>query len=144
MKFKLIILASVLFFAMSASAQSFFGPKALPTGGTKLGISASNPLVQNFVKPIIGITASVSSGAQLSGGVGVAFQHDKFDNASNSWVIQYSVSGIGFLGTDGSKITGTGGLVFGIPGTNGLIQAGPGYDFTNKKVVILTGVAINF
>lgn len=143
MKLRLIVLASVLFFSMSASAQ-FFKPKPLPTVEAKLGASLSNPLVKNFVKPIIGVTALVSNGTQLAGGVGVAFQHDKFDAASNSWVISYSVSAVGFLGVGGGRITGTGGLIFGIPGTAGIVQIGPGYDFTYKQIVLLTGVGINF
>lgn len=140
---KLLILASVLLFSMSASAQ-FFKPKALPTAQNKFGATVTNQFVKNFFKPIIGVTALVSNGTQLAGGAGIAFQHDKFDAASNSWVISYSVSALGFLGTGGGKITGTGGLVFGIPGTGGIVQIGPGYDFTNKQIVLLTGVGINF
>jgi hypothetical protein len=47
------------------------------------------------------------------------------------------------MGTNGKQITGTGGLIFGIPGTGGLIQIGPGYDFTQKQLVLLTGVGIS-
>lgn len=134
----------ILLFTVTFCEAQFFKPKPLPSTELKIGLSVANPIVQNFVKPIIGVTASVSNGTQLAGGAGVAFQHDKFDATSNSWIIQYSISALGFLGTNGTKITGTGGFILGIPGTNGLIQTGPGYDFTNKQLVLLTGVAINF
>ncbi|HEV3223874.1 MAG TPA: hypothetical protein VGZ90_13390 [Puia sp.] len=143
----------VLFFllaiagSLSVNAQ-FFKKAALPTESEKathrLGTAAPTALTKNFFKPIVDVTATVSTGASLAGGFGVAFLHDKFDTPSNSWVIQYSVSLLGFIGTNGKQITGTAGLAVGIPGTAGIIQLGPGYDFTQQQFVLLTGVGINF
>lgn len=139
MKLKLFLLSVCVVFASTVSAQ-FFHKSPVPGAALKLGAVA--PTIQNFIKPIIGITASVSNGTSLGGGVGISFQHSKSDPATNSWIIQYSVSGLVFLSTNGSKISGVGGLVLGIPGTGGLIQVGPGYDFGQKQVVLLTGVGI--
>lgn len=141
MKLKLLFLASAVFFSTVCTAQFFQKTPVPGAAEVKLGAAAA-PTVQNFIKPLIGVSASVSNGTQLAGGVGISFQHSKSDPTTNSWVIQYSISALGFLGTNGSKITGTGGLVFGVPGTGGLIQIGPGYDFTMKNLVVLTGVGI--
>ena len=126
-----------------ANAQ-FFSKSPVPgAGGSRArAIVASAPTVQDFIKPIVGISASVSNGTSLDGGIGVSWQHSKANTATNSWDIQYTVSAIGFLGTTGKIITGTAGLIFGIPGTGGLVQIGPGYDFTQKQLVLLTGVGI--
>jgi len=136
---KYLLFLSLIFISVSSQAQ-FFQKSPVPGAFGKLGATA--PTTQNFIKPIIGITASVSNGASLGGGVGVSFQHSKANAATNSWDIQYSISGIAFLSTNGSKISGIGGLIFGIPGTGGLIQIGPGYDFGQKQIVLLTGVGI--
>lgn len=130
--------------ACSASAQSIFTPKPLPSQKIFLSAASPAPVTQNFIRPIVGVSASVSNGTQLAGGFGLSFQHDYLDVASNAWAIRYEVSALGFLGVGSGKISGTGGIVFGIPGTNGLIQVGPGYDFGNKQWVLLTGVAVNF
>lgn len=141
MKFIIILfLASI---SLGASAQSFFKPLPKIQHGFS-GFAAPKDSSINVFRPIVGVTASVSNGTQLAGGFGVSFQHDTYDLASDTWVIKYSVSALGFLGTNGNKVTGTAGLVAGIPGTAGLIQIGPGYDFTNKQLVLLTGVGINF
>jgi hypothetical protein len=134
----LLLLALI---AISFSSQAQFFQKS-PVPGASAKFAAVAPTTQNFIKPIIGVTASVSNGASLGGGVGISFQHSKSNAATNSWDIQYSISGIAFLSTNGTKISGIGGLIFGIPGTGGLIQIGPGYDFGNKQVVLLTGVGI--
>lgn len=138
-----ILFAAILFISIGANAQ-FFKKSAIPPRSYSLVEGATTaPTTQNFIKPLIGVSASVSNGTSLAGGIGVSFQHSKDDATTNSWVIQYSISALGFLGTNGTKISGTGGLVFGIPGTGGLIQIGPGYDFTQKQLVLLTGVGIS-
>lgn len=145
MKFLSVLLVCIAFM-FSAGAQSVFSPKPLPVEkmSIKAGAAIASPVTQNFFRPIVGVSASVSNGTQLAGGFGFSFQHDYLDVASNTWAIRYEISALGFLGVGQGKISGTGGIVFGIPGTNGLIQIGPGYDFTNKQVVLLTGTAINF
>jgi hypothetical protein len=140
MKVKLLLI--VLFFATTAKAQ-FFEKSPVP-GTHPVGFRAiASPTTQNFIKPLIGVSAAVSTGASLDGGIGISFQHSKSNAATNSWDIQYTISAIGFLGTNGKTITGTAGLIFGIPGTGGLVQIGPGYDFTLKQPVLLTGVGIS-
>lgn len=143
MKLKLLLTSLILIIAIGANAQ-FFKKSPLPPKTYALveGVTTA-PTVQNFIKPIVGVSASVSNGTSLDGGFGVSFQHSTADQSTNSWVINYSISAIAFLGTTGNKLTGTGGLIFGIPGTGGLIQMGGGYDFTQKQVVLLTGVAIS-
>lgn len=146
----LVLLSIVMLSVFGANAQAgFFKPKPLPNvSDIKFKATPSGDtvisIVKNFVRPIVDVTATVSTGASLAGGVGLSWQHDSFDIASNSWVIKYSVSAVGFIGTNGTKITGLGGLIFGIPGMGGLVQVGPGYDFTQKQIVLLTGVGINF
>lgn len=141
MKFKLLLLSLAVIFSTAVSAQFF---KKTPVPGAsefKMG-ATSAPVVQNFVKPIIGISATVSNGTSLGGGVGISFQHSKANAATNSWDIQYSISAIMFLTTNGNAIGGTGGIVIGVPGTGGLVQVGGGRDFTQKQWVVLTGVGI--
>lgn len=148
MKFRLLFF-SLLFIAGYSNAQ-FFEKSPVPgahetfsPGRAATAPASSAPVTQNFFKPLIGVSASVSNGTSLDGGIGVSFQHRQADPATNSWKIQYTISALGFIGTNGKQITGTGGLIFGIPGTGGLIQIGPGYDFTQKQLVLLTGVGIS-
>lgn len=144
MRFKILF---ILLLAVSfANAQSIFTPKPLPAQkfSIKEGVAAPAVVTQNFIRPILSASASVSNGAQLAGGFGFSFQHDYLDSTSKTWAIRYEISILGFLGVGSGKVSGTAGLVFGIPGTNGIIQVGPGYDFTNKQLVLLTGAAINF
>jgi hypothetical protein len=145
MKVFIVFLVAIFLCAGAVNAQ-FFEKSAVPgaKGLNSRAITATAaPIIQDFIKPIIGVSASVSTGASLDGGFGVSFQHSKANTVTNAWVIQYSVSALAFIGTNGKKITGTGGLIFGIPGTGGLIQVGPGYDFTQKQLVLLTGVGIS-
>lgn len=142
---KLAVLVLVAFLFAGAVNAQFFEKSPVPgaVGSTSRAVAAAAaPTTQDFIKPIVGVSASVSTGTSLAGGFGVSFQHSKAVQATNSWSIQYSVSALAFIGTNGKQITGIGGLIFGIPGTGGLIQVGPGYDFTQKQVVLLTGVGI--
>lgn len=150
MKFKLLFLVFAVAFATSCSAQSFFKPipKCKGTYSTDqvghLSLTASGDSIQNSFRPVASVTASVSNGAALAGGFGISFQHNKWDIPSQTWVTEYAVSGLGFLVTNGNSIGGVAGIVLGIPGTNGLINVGPGYDFTSKQVVFLSGVIFKF
>lgn len=150
MKLKILILSLfAISFAFTSKAQmAFFKPKPSPYQFSKtefLGANAATaPLVKNFVRPIVNVTATTSNGEQLAAGFGISFQHDKADSASNSWVVQYSISAIGFIGTNGQRITGLVGLAIGIPGTGGLIQIGPAYDVTQGQWCLLTGVGFSF
>jgi len=144
MKIRLLFIAFSIILSTACSAQ-FFKPLPKPGGSAKFGLAkVSADSTMNSFRPVVAISALVSNGTQLAGGFGIGYGHYKWDAASQSWVTQYSIAAIGFLGTDGIKITGTGGLVFGLPGTNGIISVGPGYDFTGKQVVLLTGVQIQF
>jgi hypothetical protein len=142
---RLFFITALITIGFIANAQSPFKPKPLPTfdktHSLELG-AASAPLTQNFWRPVVGITASVSNGSALAGGFGISYQHNKWDSASQSWAIQYAFSGVAFIGSSGTKVTGIGGIVISIPGTNGIISLGPGYDFTQKQLVFLTGVTI--
>ena len=142
MKFKLFLLVLSVFIIGSCSAQiGIFGPKPVPYPGGKFGLTADS--THNFFRPTVSVSATFSNGTSLAGGFGIQFQHDKADAASNTWVIQYSVSAIGFLTTNGSKLGGVGGIVLGIPGTNGIVNVGGGRDFTNGAWVFITGASIN-
>lgn len=125
----------------TASAQSFFKP--LPKHNeAKFGISLDS--IVSSIRPVAVIGGTASSGAQLAGGAGIGYQRNKWDATGQSYTTLYSISLIGLLGTTGTKITGTGGLIIGIPGTNGLIGIGGGRDFTQGVWVLLTGVQIKF
>ena len=141
----LSLLLVILIFASGAMAQSFFKPLPKPKFD-KFSLSAtdSSNLTQNAIRPVVAISAITSTGESLGAGAGAGFEHLRWDVASQSWVTVYSISALAFIATNGTKITGTGGLVFGIPGTNGLVAAGVGYDFSNKVVVLLTGVNLQF
>lgn len=143
MKYKLVLLVLAIAFAFSANAQ-FFQPLPKPGGAAegKFGISLDS--IVNSIRPVAVISAAVSDGAQLAGGAGFGYQRNVWNAASQSYITKYSVSLIGLLGTNGAKITGTGGLVIGIPGTNGLIGIGGGRDFTQGAWVLITGVQIKF
>lgn len=143
---KVLSFVLLLALACSANAQGFFKPLAKPThqwarfSDSAVAVAAT-PIIQNHFRPVASVTASISDGTQLAGGFGIGFQHNKFDAASQAWVTQYSISAIGFLGSNGVKATGTAGLVFGFLN---FISIGPGYDFTTKKLVFLTGVQLHF
>lgn len=138
MKLKLIFLALAVALSTASTAQ-FFKPLPLPGAKEKLAATAANPLVQNSFRPLVGISATiVADGTQLAGGVGAGFQHNIFDQASQKWVSQYSISALAFLDTKANVI---GGLLFGL--ANNLVQIGPGYNFGTKQFAILTGVGLN-
>lgn len=139
-----LFLGLLIVTTISINAQSFFKPlpKLNESINGKMGVSSGSVL--NSIRPVADITATVSNGAQLAGGIGIGFQHNQWDASSQTWITEYSISGLIFLGTNGNKITTTTGLVVGIPGTNGIIQLGYGYDFTGKQPVLLTGVGIKF
>lgn len=144
---KFLLPLLLLFVAQLSFGQvgGFFKPLPLPGAELRASITATNPLVQNNIRPLFDVTATVlGAGTQLAGGFGVGLQHNVFNTTSNAWTTAWSASIIGFLGTTGTQMTGIGGLALGIPGTNGMIQVGPGYDFTNKAVVIMTGIGITF
>jgi hypothetical protein len=141
MKFKLLLLSLLTIASLSCSAQSFFKPLPKP-GANHLQLgSAAVPTVQNSFRPVFSVTAIESSGVALAGGFGIGFQHNVWNDASQTWDTQYSLSAIGFLGTNGNTITGTAGLVVGFLN---FVSLGGGYDFTNKKFVLLTGVQLHF
>lgn len=139
---KMIAILILIGVCNSASAQSFFKPLPKPTTATgkfvpRAEVTTPGTMMNSF-RPLVGITASISDGTALAGGIGGGFQHNIFDGPSNSWVTQYSVSGLVFIDTKASII---GGLAFGFLN---FINLGPGYDFTTKKFVLLTGVQIKF
>lgn len=144
MKFKLLLLSLAVIFSVSCSAQSFFNPLPKPShlAAGKFGLAADS--VQTSIRPVLNISATFSDGTSLAGGAGLGVQHNKWDVTSQTWVTQWSVSAIGFLGTNGTKISGTAAVVFGIPGTNGLVNIGPGYNVTNGVWVLATGAIIKF
>lgn len=143
MKFKLLLLSLILAVVTVGTGHAQFFKKSPVPGAAEFKLGAAvTPTVQNFIKPLVGVTATESNGASLGAGVGISFQHSKANVETNSWDIQYSISALAFITTNGSKIGGTGGLLIGIPGTGGLVQLGGGYDFTNKQFVALTGVGI--
>jgi hypothetical protein len=133
MKVLLLILAFA--FSISASAQSFFKPLPRPTASTKLGVAA-NPNIQNNFRPLVGVTALFSDGTSLAGGVGAGLMHNKWDEASQSWVTQYSISGLVFLDTQAGI---TGAVAFGFLN---LFSVGGGYNFTTQKFELLTGITL--
>lgn len=138
--FLFLCLSFVIFNA--CDAQQFFKP--LPRPGIVTGKFAPKattttvPSTMNVFRPVASVTASIDGGAQLAGGAGISFQHNTYDNPSNSWVTQYSVSALAFIDTKASIV---GGLAFGFLN---FISIGPGYSFTDKKFVLLTGVQIKF
>lgn len=141
---KYLLFLCLIAISFSCKSQGFFKPlpKLSRTEKFALGVSADSTM--NSFRPVAVLSASVSNGAQLAGGFGAGLGHYKYDAASQEWVTVYSISAVGFLGTNGNSLTGTAGLVLGIPGTNGIIGVGPGYDFTGKQVVLLTGVQLQF
>ncbi len=143
MKFRLVLLASVLFLSMSVSAQ-FFKPIPKPGHLAEGRFGLATDSVKSSIRPVLNISATFSDGTSLAGGAGLGFQRNRWDVASQSWVTKWSLSGIGFLGTNGTKISGTAALVFGIPGTNGLVNIGPGYNITMGVWVLATGAIIKF
>ena len=149
---KKVLLLLSMFVTVSigcVSGQSFFKDIPPPTFSkeTKLTASLKGISLDSIVKsirPVAVISGVTSSGVQLAGGAGIGYQSNKWDAGSQSYVTQYSISLVGLLGTNGAKITGTGGLVIGVPGTNGLIGVGGGRDFTLGAWVLITGVQIKF
>jgi len=144
---KLILIFLVgLLASFGVSAQSgFFGPLPKPTHKYVPGkYNLSVDSVIKSIRPVVVLAADVSDGAQLAGGAGIGYQVNKWDAASGNYITKWSVSLVGLLGTTGTKITGTGGVVIGIPGTNGIIGVGGGRDFTQSAWVLITGAVIKF
>lgn len=141
---KLFLLSVCVVFASTVSAQSFFKPLPKPShlAAGKFGLATDS--VQTSIRPVLNISATFSDGTSLAGGAGIGVQHNKWDVTSGTWITKWSVSAIGFLGTNGTKISGTAAIVFGIPGTNGLVNIGPGYNLTNGVWVLATGAIIKF
>lgn len=130
----------VVLISQSLFSQSLFKPIPKPKQNVSIKAGATNPLVQNSVRPLAGVTASLfGDGTALAGGAGAGFQHNVWDAPSEKWVTQYSISGLLFLDTKAAVV---GGLLFGVAG--GIIQVGPGYDFNAKRFVLLTGFGIPF
>lgn len=141
---KYLFIICALSFAIGANAQlPIFNPPSKPRL-TAFGASAV-PLVVNNIKFISEVSGVVSDGTQLAGGMGLALLHDKFVDSTQGYLTQWSVGIAGWLGvgTNG-LISGTGGIVFGVPGTNGKIGIGGGRDFTAGKWVLITGVQFKF
>lgn len=130
----------IMALSYSCNAQ-FFKPLPKPAmlAQGKFGLAADS--IQAGFRPVVGVTAILSSGATLAGGVGVGWQSNKWDVASQTWVNQYSISGIAFLGSNGSSATVSAGLVFGFLN---FMSLGPVYDFTSKKFGLATGVQLHF
>ena len=137
---KLLILSLLAIgVSLGASAQSFF--KALPKPGLNAKFGAEQALVVNSIRPVVSVTAVLADGTQLAGGAGAGFQHNVWDPASQTYTTQYSLSAIGFLGSNGSNATFSAGLVVGFLN---FLSAGPVYDFTTKKFGVATGVQLHF
>ena len=90
------------------------------------------------------LSATVSDGAGLAGGAGFGYQSNKWDAATQSYITQWSVSAVGLLNVQGSKLSGIAALIAGVPGTNGMIAIGGGYDFTQGRWVFVPTVQIKF
>lgn len=140
MKFKIIILLLVI--ASGCKAQSFFKP--LPKPGYTSGkfSLAGNPAdsVMNSIRPLVGVSATIlNDGTALAGGLGLGFQHNKWNQLSQTWVTQYSVSALLFIDSKGEAIPS---VLLGF--ANGLLQIGPGYNLGTKQFTLLTGVGIKF
>ncbi len=118
----------------------FIGPKALPEkriNARALGATEA-AITKNFFRPAIGITASISDGTAIAGGIGISFEHDRWNDAGQAWAPQYSLAAIAFLNSRGSFIAGV------AIGVLGLINVGVGYDFVTKGAVFMPGVQIKF
>jgi hypothetical protein len=140
MKYRLVLLASVLLFACTAHAQ-FFKPLPKPGHVVEGRFGLATDSVSNSFRPVVSVTALLGDGSQLAGGFGIGYQHNKWDAPSQTWNTVWSLSAIGFLGTTGNRITGTIGGVFGFLN---FISVGAGYDITQKKAVIITGAQLHF
>jgi len=141
---KKIICTLLLSFLFYAGFSQVFMPLSQPGhyDQGKYGLSIDS--IVKSIRPVVVITANVSDGAQLAGGAGFGYQSNKWNAASQSYITQFSISAVGLLGTNGAKLTGTGGIIVGIPGTNGMIGIGGGYDFTQKQSVLIMGAQIKF
>lgn len=145
MKKTLLLSTLFILIGLVGFGQSFFTPISKPEhrdGVSKLGISLDS--VVKSIRPVAVLSATVSDGAQLAGGAGIGYQSNVWNTASQTYITQYSISAVALLGTTGVKLTGTGALIIGVPGTNGLVGLGGGYDFTQKQFVFVTGVQIKF
>lgn len=123
----------------SCDAQSFFKPLPKPLPSAKFAPKATTatvPTTMNAFRPLVGVTAIFSDGTAIAGGIGAGWMHEKFDDASQAWVTQYSISGFAFLD---NKAGVTGAITFGFLD---LFSLGGGYNFTTKKFALITGVTI--
>ena len=149
MKRLLILVSIISIISVSANAQTLFKPLPKPSFSSGFTVAQNNygislDSIIKSIRPVAVITGVTSTGEQLAGGAGLGYQKNVWDASSQSYITQYSISIVGLLGTNGNKITGTAGLVVGIPGTNGLAGVGGGYDLTLGQWVLITGIQIKF
>ncbi len=132
---KFLSLSAIVFLFASCAHAQFFKKDPLPVHKAAVSAGAPVPLIQNSWHPLVGVTALISDGTTLAGGLGVGFFHRTWDDPSQSWNTQYSISGLAFLDTKGSA---TGAIALGL---FNIISVGPSYNFTTKKFGVITGVS---
>jgi len=148
MKF-LSVVVSLLFVANVSFGQSFFKP--LPkvahpsnTFGARALVATPTDSTLNAWRPTA-TAAYAEPGNIAMAGVGLAFQHLKWDVTNMRWQSQWSIGAYGFAGGSVAPQTPSDiislGVLFGF--YNDLIRLGPIYN-TNGKFGAAISIGVNF
>lgn len=143
----LILSLLAIFFALGASAQSFFKP--LPKPGLKSltridGIE--QPTVQNAFRPVANVAAYGIPGNIILTGAGISYQHLVYDYNSMKWNCIWSINALGWLSATPDPNSPTPNVItYGLAGgfLNNLIMVGAGFNGSNIIGTIGIGVSLN-
>lgn len=161
MKLKIIVLMLLASCVIihNSMAQSFFKPvpkvKATAmrynTGNpfaaprTALPAVAPKDSTMNAIRPILNVAAYAEPGNILMAGAGISYQHLRFDQPSQKWYCEWSVSGMGWAGGSVAPSTPAQavsyGIMFGI--LNNMIMAGPALNGKKLQAVVSIGISLN-
>lgn len=145
MKKLFLLFAAVLTFAVSQAQMShFFGAPAKPKSFTSGRLGLATDSTSNGFHFLASVSTTVSTGVGLAGGAGVGYLWNKWDPTNQVFNTTSFVAAIGFANITNNKVGGVGGLVVGIPGTNGVVGVGFGRDFSNGVYVGLANVMFKF
>lgn len=145
-------MASLIAMAVVAEGQSFFERVPKPFDHTVnpgvMGVAPApgEPTEMNAVRPVTNIAAYAEPGHILMAGVGVSYEHLRYDTPSARWKSTWSISaltwagaGLAPNGTEDKPSAVTYGLMAGF--FNNLIMLGPAIN--NGKLIVAVGIGIN-
>lgn len=149
MKFKLFLCATLLVWAIASDAQSMLYSVPKPVQVTRNPfIRATTLATPDSTLNVFRATSAAAYGVPgniAMAGIGISYQHMKYDYTNVRWQTQWSIGGYGFAGGSVAPKSPadiiTGAVLFGF--YNDLIRVGPGINM-NGNLMGVVSVGINF